>query len=129
MGITRSHHASRWFRPASLCCAAALLLQVGAVRADDKVSITLTNDNTDAVYITVYDMNTSPPSKLLSHEKVEGFASIPLAIAADASGNGHVRWSAVAADPQAHKCGRRDKPGLSGDASVHVFANSNCPGA
>jgi hypothetical protein len=108
-------------------CAATLLLQSAAARADDKVAITLTNDNTDGVYVTVYDMNTSPPSKLLSHQEIEGFASVPLSIAADASGNGHLRWSAVAADPQARKCGRKDRPGLRSDASVHVFANSRCP--
>jgi hypothetical protein len=39
----------------------------------------------------------------------------------------HVYWTAVSADPSQRKCGRKDKPGLTTDASVHVYAKSECP--
>jgi len=95
--------------------------------ADDNVPITVTNDNTDAVIVSLYDMNTTPRSKLLSHQRINGFASIPISVTAGADGTAHVYWTAVTADPSMHKCGRKDKPGLQSDASVHVYAKSDCP--
>jgi hypothetical protein len=102
------------------------LYGAGAV-ADDKVAITVTNDNTDDVIVSLYDMNTRPRSKLLSHQRLSGFSHIPISVSADASGNAHVYWTAVTADSAMHKCGRKDKPGLATDASVHVYAKSDCP--
>ena len=105
------------------CVAAAgalLCLNGAAARASDKISITITNDGTD-------DVNTTPHSKLLSRARISGFASIPLFVTADASGKGHVAWSASTADPAIHKCGRKDKRGLDNFASVHVYAKSDCP--
>ena len=113
-----------------ICVAAAgalLCLNGAAARASDKISITITNDGTDDVIVTVRDMNTTPHSKLLSRARISGFASIPLFVTADASGKGHVAWSASTADPAIHKCGRKDKRGLDNFASVHVYAKSDCP--
>jgi len=98
-----------------------------AVSAADKVAITILNDNTDDVLVTVYDMNTRPHDKLLSRQRINGFASIPLSIAADAAGRGHVRWTAITAT-QSRQCGHKDRKGLADGDSVHVFAKSICPG-
>ncbi len=108
-----------------LCGVDAMADEIGGT-TDDKVSITVTNDNTDDVFVSLYDANTRPRSKLLSHQRINGFASIPISVSADASGNGHVYWTAVTADPSMRKCGRRDKPGLTNDASVHVYAKADC---
>jgi len=96
-------------------------------QAPDKVPIKVLNDNTDDVFVSLYDLNTLPRTKLLSHQRINGFASIPIAVSADSSGNAHVYWTARSADPNFRKCGRKDKPGLSSDASVHVYAKSDCP--
>jgi hypothetical protein len=107
--------------------ATALLCFANCVAmASDKVAITITNNDTDDVKVNVYDMNTTPRSKLLSRQNISGFAAIPLSVTADANGSGHVRWTAVTTDPQLHKCGRKDRPGLADGASVHVYAKSVC---
>jgi hypothetical protein len=94
--------------------------------ADDKVPITVTNDNNDDVIVSLFDMNTTPRTKLLSHQRINGFASVPIAVTADANGNGHVYWKARSSGSDTPKCGAKDKPGLSTDASVHVYAKSAC---
>ena len=113
------------FQPAIL---GPTLLCLGGVNAmaDDKIAITIVNNGTDDVIVTLHDMNTNPHSKLLSHQRINGFASIPISVSADPAGNGHVRWTAVTADPALHRCGRKDKPGLANDAAVHVYAKSDC---
>ena len=115
-------------RPPALIPLGILCLSAFSAMADDDLPITVTNNDADSVYVSLYDMNTQPRSKLLSHQKINGFASIPLRVSADASGYGHVYWTAVAAGSFQHKCGRKDRPGLSNDASVHVYARSDCPG-
>ncbi len=116
-------HIQRLFAsfPIGLLC----LCTFGAL-ADGLVPITVTNNNTDDVFVSLYDMNTQPRSKLLSRQRINGFASIPISVSPDAAGNGHVYWTAVTADPALHKCGRRDRPGLATDSSVHVYAKSDC---
>jgi hypothetical protein len=112
--------------PPSAVLALLCLSGVGAIADDDRVPITIVNDNTDDVIVTLRDMNTNPRSRLLSHQRLNGFASIPISVSPDADGNGHVYWSAVTADPALHRCGHRDRPGLANDASVHVYAKSEC---
>jgi len=104
-----------------------LCLRSVAAMAADTVPIRVTNDGTDAIIVSLYDMNTNPRGKLLSHQTINGFASIPIAVSPDADGNGHVYWRAVTADRDMRQCGRKDKPGLAKDATVHVYAKSDCP--
>lgn len=100
----------------------------GAVAfAQDKLSITITNDDTDEVIVTVRDLNTSPPSTLLSRSRIGGFASMPIFVVADASGHGHVAWTAVTTDPARRRCGRKERRRLANFAAVHVYARSDCP--
>ena len=115
-------------RPRALIPLGLLCLSAFGALADDSLPITVTNNDADSVFVSLYDMNTRPRSTLLSHEKISGFASIPIRVSADASGYGHVYWTAVAADSMRHKCSRKDRPGLNSDASVHVYARSDCPG-
>jgi hypothetical protein len=115
------------FGAVGLAAGAFLYFHGPLARADDKVAIQVTNDNTDDVIVSLYDMNTTPRSKLLSHQRINGFASIPIAVTAGADGNGHVYWTAVSAKSGARQCGRKDKPGLAADASVHVYAKADCP--
>lgn len=98
-----------------------------AAEAADTLPITVTNDNPDDVIVSLYDMNTKPRSKMLSRQRISGFASIPISVTPDADGNGHVYWTAISADPEHRKCGRKDRPGLATDTSVHVYAKSDCP--
>jgi hypothetical protein len=95
--------------------------------ADGDVAITITNDNTDDVVVSVYDMNTTPKSKLLSQQRISGFASIPMSVTSGDDGTAHIFWRAVTASSDPRQCGEKDRPGLATGASVHVYAKSDCP--
>lgn len=129
-GYQESGYTIAMNRLHGFCVAAAgalLCLNGVAAMASDKISITISNNGTDDVFATVRDMNTTPSTKLLWRARISGFASIPIFVTTDASGKGHVAWSAYTADPAIHKCGRKDKRGLANFASVHVYAKSECP--
>ena len=106
---------------------AALSMACAAAHAGDTVTISITNDNTDDILVTVYDMNTQPHDKVLDGQRISGFASVPISVAAGAGGTGHVYWRATTLDPDKPRCGHRDKAGLPNEGSVHVFAHSQCP--
>ena len=116
------------FSLALACLLALTCLSMGSLpaRANDTVSITITNDNTDDILVTVYDMNTRPHAKVLDGQRINGFASVPVSVTAGAGGTAHVSWRATTLDPDMPQCGRRDKAGLSNGASVHVSAHSQC---
>jgi hypothetical protein len=109
-----------------LLALAGLSIAMGPSAAGGLVAIMITNDNTNDVLVTLYDMNTHPHSKLLDGQRINGFAAVPISVAADASGTGHVSWHATTADKDDRRCGHKDKPGLADQASVHVYAHSSC---
>ena len=113
--------------PACLLALACLSMGNPSARADDTVSITIANDNTDDILVTVYDMNTSPHAKVLDGQRISGFASVPISVTAGAGGTGHVYWRATNLDPDSPRCGHRDKGGLANGDSVHASAHSQCP--
>jgi hypothetical protein len=102
-----------------------LLSAFGAAQADEMLPITIVNNNTNDVIVTVRDLNTLAHTKVLVRQRINGFASVPVSITAGADGTGHVRWTAYSAgdDPQ---CGAKERPGLGSNASVHVYAKSAC---
>jgi hypothetical protein len=97
-----------------------------AAPAGDGVSITLNNNTTGNLLVTVYDLNVTPAQKILSGELINGFASIKISIAADDSGRGHLSWTATTVDRDMRQCGHHNKPGLNDGDTVHVYANSEC---
>jgi hypothetical protein len=107
----------------SLAC---LSMACTAAHAGDTVTISIINDDTDDILVTVYDMNTQPHGKVLDGQVISGFASVPISVAAGAGGTGHVYWRATTLDPDRPRCGHRDKAGVSNEGSVHVFAHSQC---
>jgi hypothetical protein len=118
------------FNRAPSCLALACLsMACAAAHAGDMVTLSITNNDTDDILVTVYDMNTQPHNKVLDGQKISGFASVPISVAAGAGGTGHVYWRATTLDPDMPRCGHRDKAGLSNEDSVHVFAHSQCPAA
>jgi hypothetical protein len=113
--------------PTSVACILGLVLlsAFGAAHADEMLPITIVNDNTNDVIVTVRDLNTLAHTKVLVGQRINGFASIPVSIMAGADGTGHVRWTATSAGDD-RKCGAKERPGLGPNASVHVYAKSAC---
>jgi hypothetical protein len=110
----------------SVTILALMLLATSAAVADDTVAIKIYNDGSDAIVVTVYDMNAQPPGVVLASERINGFAWVPVSVTAGAIGYGHVQWAARTAGSSSRKCGHQDRRRLANDDSVRVFADSSC---
>jgi hypothetical protein len=103
-----------------------LLLGGAAVLAGAGMTITINNNTTRKLLVTVYDLNTNPAQQVLASESINGFASVSVSIAADEVGQGHLAWTATTVDPDMRLCGHHDRPKLNDGDTVHVYANTGC---
>ncbi len=109
--------------------APALLLAASTgVNAGDGMTVTINNNTTSNLLVNVYDLNTSPPTQVMSGESINSFATVSVSLAADGSGRGHLRWTATTVGHDMRRCGNKDKPDLSDGDTVHVYANEDCGG-
>jgi hypothetical protein len=105
----------------------SLMLMVRAVAvADDPVMIRMYNDDADAIVLSVYDMNATPPDTVIVNRRINGFAWIPISVTAGAAGKGHVKWIARTVDSTFPRCGYREVPGAANDVLIYVSVNSSC---
>jgi len=103
------------------------LILFGAIAlAGDGVNLSITNDSTNDIFVTVRDMNTNPNVTVLEHQLINGFATIPLSVSADATGRANISWTAIRADALDRHCGHAARKGLDNDANVNVHADSDC---
>ncbi len=109
-------------------CLPLLLVSKAALGGLNGIDLKITNDGTEDIVVTVYDTSTEPNSVVLSHERINGFTSVPISLAADAAGRANLSWTAITADSNARKCGHESKAGLIDSASVNVHADSACAG-
>jgi hypothetical protein len=107
-----------------LACLLFLLVSISAFGGDG-MTITLRNNTSSTLLVTVYDLNANH-QRLFSGEEVNSFASIDISISADRSGLGHLAWTATNTDRDFRRCGHHDKRGLKDDDVVDVYANSRC---
>jgi hypothetical protein len=91
----------------------------------DGIDVNLSNDGTQDIFVTVYDMNTHPKRLVLANARIGGFTSVSISLIADASGKGRLSWTATNTDPVFRKCGQSDASVSSAD-SVSVHADSSC---
>jgi hypothetical protein len=106
---------------------AMLICTGGTALAGDGVSLKVMNDTPDNLTVTIYDRNAQPPQAVVSGEVINGNASISVSITADASGRGHLSWTATTGDRDMRRCGRRDKRGVNDGDTIHVSATRRCP--
>ena len=102
-----------------------MLVSAAAV-ADDPVMLRMYSDDADDVVLSVYDMNAQPPEAVISHQRISGFAWIPVTVSAGAAGKGHLKWIARTVDSDFLRCGYREMHGVANDAMVYISANSSC---
>jgi hypothetical protein len=113
-------------RKAGFLVAAPLLLAAcAALGSGDGMSVKITNDGTEDIVVTVYDMTAGPNAVVLSHAHINGFTTIPVSVAPDASGRANLAWTAVTADPRDRKCGH-EEVAVGDAATVTVHADSSC---
>jgi len=103
-----------------------MLLASAEAVADDSVTIRIYNDDADDILLSVYDMNAQPPAAVIANQRINGFAWIPILVAAGAAGKGHLKWVARTVDPSFHRCGYEEMHGLENDALVSVSVDSSC---
>jgi hypothetical protein len=109
--LLRKEKAMRSVHKSLLLSSIPLVLMSGAaVGGLNGIDVTITNDGTEDVVVTVYDTSTQPNSVVLSHERI----------------NGNIAWTAVTADANGRKCGHANTQGLTDSASVHVHADTEC---
>ncbi|HEX4150649.1 MAG TPA: hypothetical protein VHY75_00395 [Steroidobacteraceae bacterium] len=103
-----------------------LLLSAAALGGLNGVDVTISNDGTEDMMVTVYDTSTQPASVVISGERVNGFTRIPVSLAPDENGLGNIAWTAVSTDPNHRKCGHAAQQGVSDSTAVHVRVDSEC---
>jgi hypothetical protein len=97
-----------------------------AAFAQDAFMITIRNDTTDNLLVTVYDQSTASSQPVLSRRPLYGNASISVLVGEDSSGKGHLYWSAMSLDSDMRMCGHNDNPNLNDGDTVKVYADSDC---
>jgi hypothetical protein len=112
----------------ALGCLTFWLICSSASGGGDVLTITINNNTSDNLLVTVYDQNRNPAQRVLSSTAIYGNASIPVAISPDGSGMGHLSWTAMTIDPDMRRCGHNDKAGLNDGDTVNVQADSDCGG-
>jgi hypothetical protein len=109
-----------------------LLLSLGSVSVFGQqgggVMLTISNDTSNNLLVTVYDMGTSPRQQVLSSRLINGNGSITVSVTQDTSGQGHVWWTAMNLDRDMRKCGHDDKTNLNDGDTVNVYADGDCSG-
>ncbi len=104
----------------------AVVFAAASALADDGVPITITNDGTADIVVTVYDMNAAHHLAVVPGEQINGFSSVQVTVTPGRNGKGHGSWAATTVDTRAPLCGHADKPRLEADAAVHVHADASC---
>ena len=102
------------------------LLLIGTALGGEGVQVKITNDGTQDIVVTVYDMNANPRAILLQNARINGFTSVPVSAIADATGHANLSWTATSTDGTSAKCGHDDTSGLRNDSAVNVHADSSC---
>ena len=92
------------------------------------IKLTISNNTSDNLLVTIYDMAASPRQTILSNRAISGRGSITIAVSVDTSGSGHVSWTAMSQDPDMRKCGHEDKASLNNGDTVTVHADDSCSG-
>jgi hypothetical protein len=116
---------SRFIVGSILAVLAGALARTSAL-ADGALTVHVLNDTADNVIVTLYDRNLRRHQKIISGQVIYGDASIATSITADASGQGHVFWTAATTDRDMRHCGRGDRPQVNDGQTIHVKADGPC---
>ena len=113
-------------RPTIALASLLFSLRSPVVLGGDGLMITINNDSSDNLLVTVYDRSATPPQRVVSRTPIYGNASLPVSITIDSSGHGHLSWTAMSMDVNMRMCGRGDKANLNDGDSVNVHADGDC---
>ena len=104
----------------------ASLVMTGTALGGEGVQVKITNDGTQDIVVTVYDMNAEPRRIVLQNARINGFTSVPISAIGDASGRANLSWTATSVDSASPKCGHDNDLSVGNDSAVNVHADSTC---
>jgi hypothetical protein len=104
-------------------CLASL---AAGVAMGDGIQLKITNDGTQDIVVTVYDMNARPSRLVLQNARINGFSSVPISALGDAAGRANLSWTATSVDPAFRKCGHNETLGIGEDSAISVYVDSSC---
>src|ERR1700749_2154594 len=116
----------REIKAGTITILALVFLATGTALGGEGVQVKITNNGTQDIVVTVYDMNAKPRAILLQNARINGFTSVPVSAIADATGHANLSWTATSAGTTSAKCGHDDTPALINDSAVSVHADSSC---
>ena len=90
------------------------------------LSVSINNNTTDDLLVTVYDLNRNPAVRVMSEQMINGFASLSVIVVADDSGEGHLSWTATTVGRDMRMCGHDDSANLNDGDTVKVSADAEC---
>lgn len=105
-----------------------VLLWGAVALGGDGVNLTLTNDGISDIFVTVNDISISPSLTVVTHQRMNGFTSIPISVSANQTGRANISWTAISVDSHDLHCGHGTRNGLADGASVNVHVDSDCAG-
>jgi hypothetical protein len=111
---------------AALIVTAMPVLLTGTALGGEGVQVKITNDGTQDIVVSVYDMNSRPERVVLENARINGFTSVPISAIGDATGRANLSWTATSTDANSRKCGHDDTVGVNNDGSITVRAESSC---
>jgi hypothetical protein len=103
-----------------------LIMMSATAYGGEGLSVSINNDTTDDLLVTVYDMDTNPAVRVMSDQTINGFASLSVIIVADDSGEGHLSWTATTVGRDMRMCGHHDRANLNDGDTVNVSADAEC---
>src|SRR5271163_601285 len=95
-------------RTAVMLSSVPLLLATAAALGGEGVQVKVTNDGTQDIVVTVYDMSSRTPRVVLENARINGFTSVPINALSDATGHANLSWQATSADRTSPVCGHDD---------------------
>ena len=90
------------------------------------VQVKITNNGTEDIVVTVYDMNTRPERVVLENARINGFTSVPISVIGDSTGRANISWTATSIDRNSPECGHDDQVAVGDSSSLSVHADSSC---
>ena len=92
------------------------------------INLKCTNDGSVDIFVTVYDISTTPATMIVRSQRMNGFTSIPISANLDATGKASLSWTAISVDDRDRQCGHGTNTNLEDGASLNVHVDSACAG-
>lgn len=113
-------------RTAVILSSIAMFLAGAAALGGEGVQVKVTNDGTQDIVVTVYDMSSRTPRVVLENARINGFTSVSINALSDDTGHANLSWRATSADRISPACGHDDGVEIGDSSALNVHADASC---